>query len=109
MSSGRKITSKADLAHHDPTLRVGGHAVDTNRGVMSSVSTLVRDILTAGTAAGVDLDEATVRLVAQQDARAQLMHLLKVNQAKYDFKYNTFMHNHAAQLLLAFYRLGADG
>ena len=28
--------------------------------------------------------------------------------ARYDFKYNFFMHNHGAQLLIAFYRLGAD-
>jgi len=103
-----KITSKADVLHMDG-MRVGGHVAESNRGVATSISTVVANILKAGKDQGLKLDESTVRLVAEQEARSRLDELLAVNREKYDFKYNTFMHNHGAQLLIAFYRLGADG
>ena len=105
----KKITSKADLAQPDPSLRVGGHDVDTKCGVLTSVDTVVQDILAAARESGLELDEATVRHVAERDTLQQLHRLLRVNQNKFDVKYNVFMHNHGAHLLIAFYKLGADG
>lgn len=103
----RKITSKADVMHMDG-MRVGGHDANTNLGVASSTDTVTADILAAASAMGIVLDEQSVRTVAEHDARRELLHLLDVNATKYDFKYNFFMHNHGAQLLIAFFRLGAD-
>jgi len=102
----RKITSKADAAHANK-MDVKGHAPDRN-GQATSVSNVVADILKAGKEQRLELDESTVRLVVEQDTLSRLHELLAVNREKYDFKYKVFFHNHGAQQLIAFYRLGAN-